>query len=266
MRNQAKNGALSLIALLLVAASASPALAQGEEFMAGRIYQIALEIAAAFTPVAEIAYGELDEAGAQSYEMSLTAGTCYTWIAVSEDGQRDVDLVVYVNDAPVTGDNAPDDWPVAQYCTATDVQARIDVVLYARGGRFAYRAFSRFFGGTDQIELNMNYLATMYAPDATPLGPIARTTLAASGEQIFPLALEGGHCYTIIGTAGAGVADIDFFLAESDGDLVSADEAVDNYPVVGVCTPTDGNYTLRALMYAGAGELGWQIFRAPIPQ
>ncbi len=252
--------AIVIAALLIPAAG----FAATHDFMRGRLFQIALEIAPDFTPMGDAEFGTLATSERQSFAQTLTAGTCYTWLAVGENGQADVDMAVFVQDAQVTGDTELDDWPVAQYCATADVSARVDIIMYSGAGSFALATLSKFFGGADEIELNMNYLSSLYAAGMPPVGPITRVELTQGGDHFFPLALDGGSCYTIIGTSGPGVVDTDLFLMDATGALISADDAVDNFPVVGLCAPESGNFSLRALMYAGNGELGWRMFRSPI--
>jgi hypothetical protein len=229
--------------------------------MSGRLFQIALESAPSFTADALPTVGALAAGQTQSFEQQLVQGTCYTWIAAGETGQSDLDIAVRVNGVVVAEDDAVDDWPIANYCAAADVAATVDLLMYSGAGGFAFNTYSRFFGGADALEIQMNYLASLFASDHMPNGPITRGSLAQGGEQSYPLQLEGGACYTIIGTAGPGVGDIDFFLNDTaSGQVVQSDVAPDAAPVVGVCPPATGNFTLRVVMYQGGGELAWQSF------
>ncbi|MBN1947828.1 MAG: hypothetical protein JW797_19335 [Bradymonadales bacterium] len=247
----------TLIGCLVIS---SGAWAQGQEFLSGRLYQVALEQAADFAGVGEPTFGTLTTGASQSFEQQLSAGNCYLWMAVSENGQNDLDLAVYVGGAQVAGDNAVDDWPIARYCSATETAARIDLLMYAGSGGFGFTTHAKYLGGVDQIELMMNYNASIYASQQVPQGEIVRAVLATGGEQIFPVTLVEGQCVVIIGAAGPGVEDIDFFLLDPEGQTVATDQAVDNYPVVGVCPARSGSYTLRAGMYRGSGEFGWRLY------
>jgi hypothetical protein len=251
-----------LAALLLVLLPVGAASAQGNnDFMAGRLFQIARETAPSFTAEAPPTFGTLETGQSRSFEHPVAMGTCYTWIAVGDSGQADLDLSVRLDGVLMAADDAPDDWPIVQYCAPTDGAARIDLVMYAGSGGFAFNTYQRFFGGADALELQMNYLASLFAVDHVPAGEITRATLTQGGEETFPLQLNGGRCYTIIGTAGPGVGDIDFFLTETaSGQLVQSDVAPDAAPVVGLCPPASGNYALRVVMYQGGGELAWQPF------
>jgi hypothetical protein len=248
-------------ALTLLLAAAGPAHAQqSHDFMAGRLFQVALENAPNFSAQGSPTFGTLAASATQHYDQSLVAGTCYTWIAVGESGQGDIDLSVSVNGAQVAGDNAPDDWPIAVYCSPQQVSAGIDLRMYSGAGDFAFNTFSRAYGITDPIELNMAFLGELLASGQTPQGPITRGTLATGASTTYPVAVNGGQCYTIIGTGGPGVQDLDLFLLDASGHLVSQDVATDNAPVVGFCPQSAGNFTLRVVMYAGAGDFGWQPF------
>ena len=255
---------LQLTAVFAVLLFSTGAWAQSQDFMSGRLFQIALENAPDFTAAATPTFGTLTTGATQSIEQNLMAGHCYVWVAVGDTGQTDVDLVVYVGGVQVAGDNATDDWPIARYCSATNTPARVDLLMYSGSGGFGFNTYSKFVGGSDQIEIQMNYYSSIFAPDQPPQGVINRSTLATGGEQTLTIPLSAGQCYTILGTSGQGVEDIDFFLLDPAGQLVDSDEAVDNYPVVGVCPPTSGNYTLRVGMYRGSGEFGWRVFATSV--
>ena len=252
-------------ALLLTAAIAlMPSLATANDFMSGRLYQIALEIAPDFGPAGEGSEGVIEAGGTQSFEQQLLAGTCYLWVAVGDGSGADIDLAVTIGGVEVAGDTALDDWPIGQYCSVTEQTARIDIISAGAASPFAFRSYAKQFGGADDIELNMNYFASVYAPTGVPIGPLNRANLAAGAEQAFQVQLEGNHCYTIIGSSGAAIVDLDFILEDAGGQVVGSDEAPDKYPVVGLCTPEAGNFNLRARVYAGGGDFGWQVFQEPI--
>ena len=250
----------ALILILLPAISASSQ--QSTDFLAGRLFQIFVEAVPSFTPQADPSFGTLETGASQSFEQTLEPGTCYAWIAVGDSGLNDLDIAVVVNGMQVTGDNAPSDWPITQFCSAEAVAVRVDLTMANGSGLFGFQTFSRFFGGSDQIELQMNYLATVFASQQVPQSGVTRGSLAANGEQTFSLPLNAGQCYTIIGTGGAGVVDLDFFLNDADGQIVASDPTPGANPVVGVCPEANANFTLRVLMFGGAGEFGWQSFGA----
>ncbi len=146
-----------LLPFLILALTVFPtamAGAQGStDFMAGRLFQISMEAVPSFTAQAEVTFGTLETGATQSFEQTLAAGTCYAWLAVGNNGQNDLDLAVFINGVQVAGDNAVDDWPIAQYCSAAEAAARIDLQMYSGSGPFGFQTYSRFFGGSDQIEL-----------------------------------------------------------------------------------------------------------------
>jgi hypothetical protein len=251
-----------LTAFVLVALAAGGAEAQGNhDFMAGRLYQIALETAPSFTAAATPEHGTLAQGERRTFEHAVAAGTCYTWIAVGDGSGSDLDLTVRVDGLLVASDDGLDDWPIAQHCAAQDGRAVVDLLMYSGSGGFAFNTWSRFFGGADALELQMNYLASLFAPDHVPAGPLVRGNLAQGAEQTYPIQLEGGRCYTIVGTGGPGVGDIDFFLSETaTGQVVHSDVAPDAAPVIGVCPPEGNNFSLRVVMYQGAGDFAWQPF------
>ena len=247
--------------LLLSLVVVSPLTASANDFMSGRLHQIALEIAPDFAPAGEGTEGSLEAGGTQSFEQPLIAGTCYLWLAVGDGSGVDIDLAVTIGGVEVAGDDALDDWPIGQYCSVTDQTARIDIKSAGDASQFAFRSYAKQFGGADDIELNMNYFATVYTPTGVPIGPLNRATLAAGAEQAFSVQLDGNYCYTIIGSSGGAIVDLDFILEDAGGQVVGSDEAPDKYPVVGVCTPESANFTLRTRVYAGGGEFGWQVFQ-----
>jgi hypothetical protein len=233
---------------------------QERGFLEGRLFQIALQHAPDFSAAGAAQIGRLLAGETQTVTQTLQAGHCYVWIAAGDTGEGDLDLAVSVGGERVAGDNALDDWPVASFCTAVDTSAQVDLMMYSGSGAYGFTTYSRFFGGADLVEVRMNFHASTTVPGGVPQGPITRGTLAAGGEQSFVVPLTGGRCYGIVATAGQGVVDIDAFLRDVEGRLVSSDEATDNFPIVHVCPEDNQNYTLVIRMYEGSGDFGWQAF------
>jgi hypothetical protein len=252
---------LTLIALLAASLVPRTGSTQANDFMAGRLFQIALENAESFTATGTPSFGTLVTGASQTFHQTLAAGTCYMWIAAGDTGLSDLDLAVDVGGVQVGGDNQLDDWPVARYCSAAAAEIRIELLMYTGAGSYGFNTYSRYFGGADQIELNLNFYASVFAAGSIPQGPPTRVTSTTGEEHTFPLTLSAGRCYTIVGASGTGVSDVDFFLQDPAGLVVDTDEAPDTYPVVGVCPNANGTYTLRTLLYSGAGEFGWQLFQ-----
>lgn len=254
----------TLLVLALFTSLCVVSAAHANDFIEGRLHQIAIEVAPDFAPAGETVFGALEMGQKHLIEQPLAAGTCYLWIGTGDRGATNLDLGVRSDGQEIAGDDAPDDWPYAQHCAVAAGTAQVEVMMISGSGQFGFRTFTRFFGGADDIELYMNYFATVYAPDGVPVGPITRAHISTEAPGSFPLPLEGGACYTIIGTPGAGVVDLDLILEDDAGQLVAADEAPDSYPVVGLCLPESATFRLRAQLVGGSGEVGWQLFREPM--
>lgn len=251
--------------VLLVVAADSAAQAQETDFIEGRIFQVALEFAPGFTAIGEPTFGTLVQGENTSLNQTLSAGTCTFWIAAGDTGQSDIDISVWLGDRRIAHDNANDDWPVVHYCSASEQEVLIDLLMYSGAGSFGLRTFSHAFSGTDEIEVEMSFLASVYADGMEPQGTVSRHTLGDGESETLTFSLQGGACYSIIGASAAGVGNLDFYLFDSEGRIIDADTAPDNYPIVGVCVEMDDSFFLRTAVYDGAGEFGWGIFRESAP-
>lgn len=124
--------------------------------------------------------------------------------------------------------------------------------------------------GNDMIPNEMTRRQAQFAAGMTPVLPLTRGTLATGASQNYAVTMTPGQCYKIIGVGGPGVQDLDLKLYDPAGTMVDQDIATDNFPVIGLqralCPTTAGQYRLEALMYAGQGEFGVQVFGRPAGQ
>ena len=249
----------------LVVAINTTAQAQDNDFIEGRIFQVALEFAPGFIATGEPTFGTLGQGENISLNQTLPAGTCTFWIAAGDTAQSDIDISVWAGDSRVAHDNANDDWPVVHYCSAPEQEVRVDLLMYGGSGNFGLRTFSHAFSGTDEIEVEMSFLASVYAVGMEPQGTISRHTLGDGESETLTFSLQGGACYSMIGASASEIGNLDFYLFDSEGRIIDADTAPDNYPIVGVCVEVDDSFFLRTAVYDGAGEFGWRIFRESVP-
>jgi hypothetical protein len=109
--------------------------------------------------------------------------------------------------------------------------------------------------------------AKKYAAGLVPDGEPFQGQLKQGQRSDHLLVLRGGHCYRVLGVAGAEVEDLDLFLYDPDGVQLQQDAAQDRYPVLGmqadICPGRSGAHRLQVHAYQGGGPYAVRAFRTP---
>lgn len=80
--------------------------------------------------------------------------------------------------------------------------------------------------------------------------------LGAQDARQFDLNLQQGTCYAFATFAGPGVSDTDVFVQDTTGNALASERSGNADAVVqDFCPQETGRYTLRTLLYAGAGPV-----------
>jgi len=121
--------------------------------------------------------------------------------------------------------------------------------------------------GNDYVAQHMAMRRQQFAANMVEASPLRRGVLGQGQDQRFQAVLQAGNCYRVIGVGGDGIADLDLFIQDENGNTLAQDTATDNFPVLGlgddmVCPRWTGNFYIRALAYSGSGEYGVQLFAA----
>ena len=82
-------------------------------------------------------------------------------------------------------------------------------------------------------------------------------------ERDFPIQLEGGKCYAILGVGDNGVRDLDLVLVDDRGREIDRDVEQDARPVVRVCAERSGTYSMKVRMFSGSGNFVYAPYRWP---
>ena len=212
--------------------------------------------------------GQLAQDAGQTVNVPLQQGTCYRFIAAGGVGVTDLDLHVNVNGQRVAADTATNDTPIASYCAPGQQTAQVQVFMYRGNGGFAFQAFQRNQGqvvqiapgGGDFLTNRMREISGRYASGRAPVSPLMRGNLQTSQTQDFSVALQSGHCYTVVGVGDPSVTDLDLFLFDGMGTQVAQDQATDNFPIVQTCPSVPSNFRIQVKMYSGYGAFGIQVF------
>ncbi len=189
------------------------------------------------------------------------AGECFSFIAVGETEEFDVDLVVTRPDGSVAvADRAPDHFPViSSWCAAAG--GRFNLRLRARRGQ------GRALLGAYRIEADAGALLALrdrYFAGAAPLGPVNRHFLPSERDVRVPVALSAGRCYAVAAVGGEGTEDLDMYVFDPQGTEVTREIGTDATPVITrLCADATSVWSLRFNMYAGSGHFTWQLFEYP---
>jgi hypothetical protein len=118
---------------------------------------------------------------------------------------------------------------------------------------------SGFRGGSadEQLMAQLPRLAAQFAQGLETDDAVAHGTLANKATATLNEELEGNTCYVWLGLSPPGT-DLDLFINQA-GNVLDADEAEDNFPVVRRCTSGPMAVEVQALMFGGQGN--WLVQR-----
>jgi hypothetical protein len=99
------------------------------------------------------------------------------------------------------------------------------------------------------------------APVTDPFGGLLNKK-QATAQQV---ELVGGRCYTLIGTGGDGVKDVDIYFYDAANKKVASDLGFDAAPALSYCPPWPGQHRVELVVKDGSGEVAAQLFVQPLP-
>jgi hypothetical protein len=88
-------------------------------------------------------------------------------------------------------------------------------------------------------------------------------TLNEGQTMNYTLTLRSGRNYAILGACDEDCADLDLYLYDGNGDLISNDAETDSYPEVRVSVSRGGEFYLKVTMYGCSSEpcyYGFQVY------
>lgn len=115
---------------------------------------------------------------------------------------------------------------------------------------------------SDLLRSQLAQLAAQKAPGAGPVGAPIGGLLGNRQALTQYVTLQAGHCYTIVGVGGQGVADLDLALFDPNGKRVANDIGFDATPSLQHCATWPGAYRVEAKVKRGAGEVAVQVLVA----
>jgi len=195
-------------------------------------------------------------------EVPVEPSACYSFFAVSDGSDDDLDLHLYADSVQVAEDVGTDSMPRLHWCNAEFQAVSLELRFYRGAGRYAFQIFrSRASGAESPLDQAVNGLAARFADGYRPAADAQHGTLATGGSEDFEIMLAAGRCYAIAAAGAETVTDLDLELRSSDGELVDMDRAPHAEPVLRHCTPiTSGVFSLRVLMVEGFGDFGFRVF------
>ncbi len=111
-----------------------------------------------------------------------------------------------------------------------------------------------------QLEQQLASLAAMFAPGQQAVSPVWGGFMAWRRPYAYFADLQAGQCYTVIGTGGPGVVDLDLFLFDPSGRRVASDLETNSTPRLTFCATYAGTYRVEVKVKRGAGEAGVRVF------
>ncbi len=115
---------------------------------------------------------------------------------------------------------------------------------------------------SDLLRSQLAQLAAQKAPGAGPVGAPIGGFLGSRQALTQYVTMQAGHCYTIVGVGGQGVADLDLALFDPNGKRVASDIGFDPTPSLQHCATWPGAYKVEAKVKRGAGEVAVQVLVA----
>jgi hypothetical protein len=224
-------------------------------------------------------YGEtLQQSQDRIFDLNLQQGVCYNFATFGGPGTRDTDL--FITDTAGTelrSDRSSERDALVDFCPSQSGRYQLRSLLYSGAGpvfTVGYAQSGAQSGGGNvlagqatsgaTIDQNFRLLdADMRARGYESYGDVSRGSLQQGGEQTYPIQLEGGKCYAILGVGDNGVRDLDLVLVDGSGRPIDRDVEADARPVVRVCAATTGEYRMQVRMAAGQGNFVYSPYRWP---
>lgn len=262
MRRPAISAALAALVLAATSfASAQPI----SDPLALRLNAVVQAYDGLLEPAGPIAFGEAADDAGHFVPIDVENGVCYTFVAVSEPADSDLDLHVYAEGVELAFDIGVDPSPVVHWCNHVFDRVSLELRMYHGAGRFAFQVFTSIDAqalGGDALWAELNASSAQFAQGFTPASAPILGELALAATVEHQVMLAGGHCYVAVASADPTVHDLDLFLLNASGDQVDSDQEPDARPVLRFCVPPDQGETfvVRVLMAAGYGRYGVRLF------
>ncbi len=214
----------------------------------------------------------------REFPATLQAGTCYAFASFGGPGAADTDVsLLDGSGSELARDVASSADGLVRYCPTVTGSYKLQVKMYSGTGPLFTAAYqqgaapapdTQVVAATSTagagLEDNFRLLdGDMRARGYETFGDVRRSQLSESAETDYPMSLEGGKCYAILGVGDNGVRDLDLRLLDARGTEVDRDIEQNSRPIVRVCPQSSGAYTMRVKMYAGAGNFVYQQYRWP---
>ena len=267
--------------------AAAPVPSQPDPGTGARVTALAQQMSSTgYQPIGQLSGVSMRSGETQRWSAQLFAGQCYTFAVFAGPGVSDADLFVLqqgrtlARDTAMVADAAVRDVCITQtgsYFVSPHIAGGAGVVwfaAYARPNRAAAPtgtptqvtqtpiAINMHTGSTGGLDSTYNGVSrdlqrVGYAPFSEPLN----LQLNEGQDQSQPVRFEAGACYAVAAAGDSTVRDLDLFLTDPSGAEVDRDYAQDADPVVRVCPPATGEFTLRMHMTAGQGGIRLGLFR-----
>jgi hypothetical protein len=222
-------------------------------------------------------YGEtLQQSQDRVFDLNLQQGVCYNFATFGGPGTRDTDL--FITDPAGTelrSDRSSERDALVDFCPSQSGRYQLRSLLYSGSGPVFTVGYGQSGTGggnvlanqaTSGATIDQNFRlldADMRARGYESYGEVSRATLQQGGEQTYPIQLEGGKCYAILGVGDNGVRDLDLVLVDGSGRELDRDVETDARPVVRVCAQQTGEYRMNVRMFAGQGNFVYAPYRWP---
>lgn len=217
---------------------------------------------AELTPTTSLRTARLDEGESHYEPIEVDVGACYSFYALAEDIDADLDLHLYGDTVRVAADVDTNREPDIHWCNPGLSRVSLELRMYSGSGRVVFQAFRAGEPSQpDTLWAHLSAMAGRYAEGYVPAAPPEQAELATGGEARFNLMLAGDRCYVIVGTGVDTVTDLDFFLTDSAGVVVDSDQATHAEPVLRYCVDAGqgGAFELRIVMLSGFGQVGFRV-------
>jgi hypothetical protein len=230
-------------------------------------------------------YGEMyEQRQDRMFALNLQQGVCYAFATLGGQGVRDTDVfLVDGSGNEIERDVSTSVDAIVRFCPQQSGSYSLRARMYGGEGPLFTVGYQQQPQGTVAtttppttnviatqstagagLDDNFRLLDTdMRARGYESYGDPVRNQLEQGATQDFPIQLEGGKCYAILAVGDNGVRDLDLILSDSGGRQVDRDVETDARPVVRVCAPQTGAYSMQVKMYSGAGSFVYAAYKWP---
>jgi hypothetical protein len=223
--------------------------------------------------IGQIRTGQLGHRESVVIDVLVDKIRCYKFIAAGGPQVTDLSLSVSVDGKEVASDRTSGEQPTAQWCSSGPAKASVKITMYGGIGSYALLVYGEKppqtasvdkvgGSGTDFIANRIRQLHSQFGKGRAAVSKLLKGNLPTGGEKIFKVQLNGGHCYSIIGTGSPSVRNLDIVLADSTGRELNKDKQRNNMPTLDTnpCLRSSDRYLVKIRMFSGSGQFGVQVF------